>query len=106
MRCEIQLMVVEMMAVLWLVAPLAPVQADDCDTTGLNDGPLQTTQAGIDFDVEFNVFEGTDACGASGNDETPLVVPQRIQNMLNLAVPLFGGFGFRTPYVNTLPDFD
>jgi len=67
----------------------------------LDDGPLQITKGSIQVDVEYD----NAVCG-TGGDTVPTARAQDCLDAVDTSYDLFVGFGFRTPYLNTLPDYE
>ena len=87
-----------------LVVHLAALSAwvsAQCSRSGLNDGPLQVTKGAIDFDVEYD----NGACG-TGGDAIATALAQDCLDTLDTAYDLYVSYGFRTPYLSTLPDYN
>ncbi len=82
-----------------LCAAQRPARAD-CSPPGITDGPLEVTKGAIDFDVWYK----SDDCAGTG-DTITAADAQNCLNAISNSYDLYGGFGFRTPYGSTLPDF-
>ncbi|MCP4250830.1 MAG: VWA domain-containing protein [bacterium] len=72
-----------------------------CSPSGLDDGPLEITKGAIDADVHY--LDGT--C-ASDVDAIPTARAQDVLDTFDTAYDIYGGFGFLTPYLNTLPEYN
>ncbi|MBI4716172.1 MAG: VWA domain-containing protein [Planctomycetes bacterium] len=77
-----------------------PRASGQCSPGGLNDGPLSVTKGSVNFRVEYD----NAACGAGG-DTIPTVRAQDCRDTLDTAYDLYVAYGFRTPYLSTLPDY-
>lgn len=71
-----------------------------CAWPTITDGPLEVTKGAIDFDVWYK----SDDCAGTG-DAITLADAQNCLNAISTSYDLYGGFGFRTPFTSTPPDF-